>query len=175
MFVWDSTFALSTSNNMKTIQTQQNKMVAIINKVLPEIGKGISYNEATNSIKGSAFTSAMGNIYFKELQISNTLIVMNDVGIGYCRSFLNGVKVYTLKNNVKTLVGQVDLHCVFYNQFAADRYAKEILVNAFVAEAKKSKQDYNLDSFKEFAEELISATKKPSAVLAVLENKKNVA
>jgi hypothetical protein len=157
---------------MKTITTTKNQMLAIINKVLPEIGKGINYNEATNSITGGAFTSAIGNTYFKELQMTNTIIVLNDIGVGYRYSFLNGVKVYTLKENVKTLIGKIDLHCVIHNPFIATKYAVQILTNAFVAEAKNAKQEYNIDMFEKFASELISATQKPSAVLELIQNKK---
>lgn len=79
----------------------------IVAKSLPAIsGESITYNAAKNVFLSQGYTSAAGNMYYKAIRLSNRLIVYYDLGQGYARTFLNGIKLFCWEGQKAQLIAQ---------------------------------------------------------------------
>ena len=67
-----------------------------------------------NAIVANGFTSQAGNTYFNALRTAGGIIIKEDVGIGYKYRFLNGIKIYSIKD--KALLADRVFHCHIYDK-----------------------------------------------------------
>lgn len=75
------------------------------NKVLPELsGSEVTYNAEKNIYLTAGYTSLSVDTYFKAIRFSNRLIVYYNVGVGYCRTFLNGITLFSFNRTNSELI-----------------------------------------------------------------------
>lgn len=126
--------------------------------VLKQFGltKGnINYSEAANAFLSNGFTSAAGNTYFNAVRFAEGIVIKEDIGIGYARKFLNGLKIYTLKD--KVLLADKTYHCFFYSKFAIKQEAINILIGVLRNAAKKDNITFDESQAKKEIEKIIDA------------------
>ena len=76
-------------------------------KALPALsGESITYNAAKNVYLTLGYTSAAGNMYYQAVRFSNRLAVYYDIGQGYARTFLNGIKLFCWDGQKAQLIAQ---------------------------------------------------------------------
>jgi hypothetical protein len=75
---------------------------------------GVNYSESANAFLSTGYTSAAGNTYFNALRFAEGIVIKEDVGEGYAHTFLNGIRIYSLKN--KQLIAERDFHNSIYNK-----------------------------------------------------------
>ncbi len=69
-------------------------------------GEQVTYNAAKNVFLSQGYTSAAGNTYYKAIRLSNRLMVYYDLGQGYARTFLNGIKLFCWVGQKAQLIAQ---------------------------------------------------------------------
>lgn len=72
-----------------------------------------NYSQDANAFLSNGFMSGAGNVYFNAVRFGEGIAVKEDVGQGYARTFLNGLRIYSLKD--KTLLADKTFHCHFYS------------------------------------------------------------
>ena len=115
----------------------------------------VNYSEAANAFLSNGFTSAAGNTYLNAVRFAEGIVIKEDVGIGYARKFLNGLKIYSLKN--KTLLADKNYHCLFYNKFVIRREAINMLMEVLRQAAVKDRLNLNEKQAKKEIERIIDA------------------
>ncbi|WP_051238715.1 hypothetical protein [Gaetbulibacter saemankumensis] len=90
------------------------------------INANVSYSEVANAFLTSGYTSAAGNTYFNSFRMAAGILIKEDIGEGYARTFLNGIKIYSIKD--KTLIADITFHSVFYSKFKVKSEAKKMLM-----------------------------------------------
>lgn len=85
-----------------------------------------SYSVESNAFIGNAYVSAANNLYFNAVRFAEGLIIKEDVGRGYARTFLNGIKIYSLKE--KVLLADRRFDCYFYSMEAVLHQSKLMIL-----------------------------------------------
>lgn len=97
--------------------------------VLKQFGltKGnVNYSVTANAFLSNGFTSAAGNTYFNAIRFSEGIVIKEDVGIGYAYRFLNGLRIYSLKD--QTLLADRNYHSFVYSKYVIKREATNMLM-----------------------------------------------
>ena len=106
--------------------------------VLKQFGltkSNINYSESANAFLSSGYTSSAGNTYFNAVRFAEGIVLKEDVGIGYARRFLNGLKIYSLKD--RTLLADRSYNCFFYNKLTIKQEAISMLMEVLQNAAKR--------------------------------------
>lgn len=85
--------------------------------VVPGMGQAVTYRPEQNVFVGNGFTSAAGNTYFSTARLTTAVAIRTDVGIGYARTFLNAIYLYSADGQ-RRLLAQAHYHCHFYSEQA---------------------------------------------------------
>jgi hypothetical protein len=105
------------------------------------INSNFSYSEVANAFLSSGYTSAAGNTYFNSIRVAEGILIKEDVGQGYAHTFLNGIKIYSIKD--KTLLADKIFNNVRYNKRRIKIEAKKLLLKMLVDSS--SREGYTLD------------------------------
>lgn len=98
------------------------------------LGNRVTLNESMNLFTGNAYTSQAGNTYFNGLRFTPDIVIKESIGQGYCRTFLNGIKIYAPDG---TLIAEEHYHCSYYSKGNVRNKAKGVLINALMETAKR--------------------------------------
>jgi hypothetical protein len=91
------------------------------------INSNISYSEVANAFLTSGYTSSAGNTYFNSVRVAEGILIKEDIGVGYARTFLNGLKIYSIKD--KMLIADKSFKTVFYSVSRVKMESKKMLLN----------------------------------------------
>jgi hypothetical protein len=105
------------------------------------INSNFSYSEVANAFLSSGYTSSVGNIYFNSIRVAEGILIKEDVGRGYAHTFLNGIKIYSIKD--KTLLADKSFNNVRYNKTRIKIEAKKLLLKMLVDSSNS--EGYTLD------------------------------
>ena len=94
-----------------------------------------------NAFVGNVFTSSAGNHYFNLLRFAKGILIKEDVGQGYKYTFLNGLKIYSVKE--KTLIADASFHNVVYNTNSVKNVARQMLLEKLSEAAEQQGFGYN--------------------------------
>lgn len=72
------------------------------------------------------------------------ILIKEDVGIGYARTFLNGLKIYSIKD--KTLIADKSFNTVFYSTSRVKMESKKMLLDVLEIASKKEGYIFNYTS-----------------------------
>lgn len=82
-------------------------LTQVFAKALPALsGESITYNAARNVYLTLGYTSPAGNLYYRAIRFSKRLAVYYDIGQGYARTFLNGIKLFCWDGQKAKLIAQ---------------------------------------------------------------------
>lgn len=87
----------------------------------------LSYSEVANAFLTTGYTSIAGNTYFNSIRIAEGILIKEDVGEGWYKTFLNGIKIYSLKD--KILLADRSFHNVGYSKNTVQSFANEMLLD----------------------------------------------
>lgn len=98
----------------------------IATRALPALsGEQVTYNAVKNVFLTLGYTSAAGNMYYQAVRFSNRLAVYYDIGQGYARTFLNGIKLFCFDGQKANLIAQKNWggcdYRIFNEQFAKEQ------------------------------------------------------
>lgn len=126
--------------------------------VLKQFGitKGnINYSEKANAFLSNGYTSLAGNTYFNAVRFAEGILIQESVGIGYAYRFLNGLKIYSLKD--QTLIADNSFHSLIYSRFMIKTKATNMLLEVLRNAAKKEDLKLDENQAKEEIEKIIDA------------------
>lgn len=106
------------------------------------INANVSYSEVANAFLSTGYTSAAGNTYFNSIRVAEGILIKEDIGNGYAHTFLNGLKIYSIKD--KTLLADKSFHTLFYSVSTVKNEAKKMLLDVLKKAAKN--ENYSFDA-----------------------------
>ncbi len=113
----------------------ENNSLALLNKFgLAKTGS-FNYSDQSNAFLGNGFTSAAGNTYFNSLRFVEGILVKEDVGQGYSRTFINAIRIYDIKS--KDLLCEKSYHCAYYSKSFLENEVVNMLTQTLMTAAKK--------------------------------------
>lgn len=105
------------------------------------VGTNYNYSEIANAFLSMGYTSGAGNTYFNSVRLAEGIVIKEDVGQGYCRTFLNGIKIYSIKD--KTLLAERNFNCCFYSRSTVRNSASSMLLSTLRDAAKNMNYSFN--------------------------------
>ncbi len=97
----------------------------------------LNYSERSNAFLTNGYVSTANNVYFNSVRFAEGIVIKEDVGQGYARTFLNGIRIYSLES--RTLLADKTFHCCFYSKDKVFQEAKTMLLD-IVSEAVESNE-----------------------------------
>lgn len=102
----------------------------------------ISYSECANAFLSAGFISRVGNTYYNSIRIAEGVMIKEEVGDAhYGITFLNGIKIYTIKT--KTLIAEKQFSGLRYSKDTIRYYAFEMLFETLRDAHKISRVFFN--------------------------------
>lgn len=134
-----------------------NEITKIVSKLIPKQIEQttLKYRENLNMLITTGFKSTAGNIYFKGIRLSDRIIVVYDIGIGYLHPFLNRVTIYTYRDKqIKQIVSK-SYSCRVYNEAINKALVKKLLTIELFNEINKGGLTIDNTSLYNFVETLM--------------------
>lgn len=113
-----------------------------------------NYSENVNAFIGNGYTSNAGNTYLNEIRLLEGLLIKEDVGQGYARTFINCIKIYDLKN--KELLCEKTYNCTFYDKYFIKNEVASMLIETLIEATKKDNLNIDLFDAKNHVELLVN-------------------
>ena len=106
------------------------------------LSKGsINYSEKANAFLSSGYTSSAGNTYLNAVRFAEGIVIKEDIGIGHTYVFLNGLRIYSLKNN--EMLADRNYHNFCHSKFNVKSESVKMLMEVLQNAAKK--EGYKID------------------------------
>lgn len=132
----------------------------VIAKSLPAFsGSAVTYNAETNTFLSQGWTSMAGNMYYQAARISEQLIICMQIGQGYCRTFLNGIRIFGFDGKTPRLIADKLFSCHFYSDYVATEDCTEMLADYLCSQAKLAGCPADKNACLEYARTLVNETK----------------
>jgi len=113
----------------------------------------VSYSQNINAFITDGYTSEAGNTYFNAVRFAEGIIIKEDVGIGYAYKFLNGIRIYSLRD--KTMLADRDYHNCIYSKYILKQQAVNMLLEVLRDAAKNENMILNEIQAKKELEKII--------------------
>lgn len=118
------------------------------------INSNVSYSEVVNAFLSNGYTSSAGNTYFNSFRAAGGILIKEDIGQGYAHTFLNGIKIYAIKD--KTLLVDKSFNNVRYNEIRVKIEAKKLLLKLLVDSLGSEWYNLNFNRAEEVIEDLLN-------------------
>jgi len=115
---------------------------------------GLQYSEQINALVSQGYTSSANNTYFNAFRLADGILIKEDVGIGYCRTFLNGIKIYTLKD--RQLIADQRYSCVYYSKDELNWRVQKLLLEKLTESARVEGLTLNIEQAKQIISQVVN-------------------
>lgn len=158
----NSTHTKTNSNHQEEKAMKENTAIQLVAaKALPALsGATVTYNAERNVYLTTGYTSQAGNTYFKAIRLSNRLAVYYNIGIGYCRTFLNGITLFAFNGTKPELIGQKAFNCHFFSEQDAATQSVLMLKSYLEGQAKLMGATVSERQMLDFSRNLIEETQR---------------
>lgn len=113
----------------------------ILSKITGLQSNNIRFSAEANAFLGNAYTSMAGNHYFNAVRFGEGILIKEDIGHGYKYTFLNGLRVYSIKE--KKLIADASFHCQVYNKEMVRNKVTSMLLNKLKEAAEQQDFSFN--------------------------------
>ncbi|GAB4349696.1 MAG: hypothetical protein OHK0038_28380 [Flammeovirgaceae bacterium] len=97
---------------------------------------------SANTFLSQGYTSIAGNTYFSAFRIFPDFIIKEEVGQGWCHTFLNGIKIYSRQKGI--LLAEGNFHCTIYTKATWIEKVTEVFLDAVKSAAIREKVQIDL-------------------------------
>jgi len=104
----------------------KNTELQILEKVGLVKNGGYNYSEIANAFLSTGYTSSAGNTYLNSIRLAEGILIKESIGHGWYYTFLNGIKIYTIKD--KVLVAEKHFHNHVYSKQNLRIEIEELLI-----------------------------------------------
>lgn len=106
------------------------------------VSGNVNYSKTSNAFLTNGYTSAANNTYFNAIRFADGIVIKEDVGQGYFHTFLNGIRIYSLKE--KILLADRTYHNNLYSRDKVYHESKRMLIELVLCAAKNA--GHSIDS-----------------------------
>lgn len=118
------------------------------------VNSNITYSGVTNAFLSKGYTSASGNTYFNTIRAAEGILIKEDVGQGYVHTFLNGIKIYSIRD--KILLADKRFNNVRYNQARMKLETKKLLLKMLEESSKVDDYVFNVKKSEKIIENILN-------------------
>ena len=118
------------------------------------VNSNISYSKVANAFLSEGYTSTAGNTYFNSIRAAEGILIKEDIGQGYAHTFLNGIKIYSIKD--KTLLVDKRFNGVIYSSGRMKLEAKKSLLEMLKESASNGGFVLNLEKSEKIIENILN-------------------
>jgi hypothetical protein len=97
-----------------------------------------NYSKSSNAFLSDGYSSQAGNTYFNAIRFAEGIIIKEDVGQGHFHTFLNAIRIYSIKD--KVLLADKSFHTCYYTKDRVFFETKKLLVDLILETANSSEQ-----------------------------------
>ena len=113
-------------------------IISNLGNLLPS---GIRYSETSNAFLSDGYVSTANNVYYNAVRFAEGIVIKDDIGQGWAHTFLNGIKIYSLKDRV--LLADRTYNNNQYSKEKVLRESREMLVKLIYDAAEKTGSKLN--------------------------------
>lgn len=129
-------------NNISTVNSNAVIINNVINQSLPALsGAKVSYDAERNLFVAEGWSSPANNYYYEALRVSPRLTMLYEIGVGYARTFLNGLRLYCHDGQKHKLIGQRWFSCCFLNEETARLTCADMLSDFLLTQQQMLNQN----------------------------------
>lgn len=144
---------------------KNNEITIVAAKALPGLAsESLTYNAEHNLWLTMGWTSNAGNTYLKAYRMCKGLAIAYNIGIGYCRTFLNGITIFAFDGERPRMIASGHwggcCNWMNYSDYNAKSVSARMLGDYLVAEAKRLGQPIQESEARAYAESVINQTSK---------------
>ncbi|MDD4107167.1 MAG: hypothetical protein PHH93_00425 [Prolixibacteraceae bacterium] len=125
----------------------------ILSKITGLQSNNIKFSAEANAFLGNAYTSMAGNHYFNAVRFGEGIIIKEDIGHGYKYTFLNGLRVYSIKE--KKLIADASFHCQVYNKDLVRNKVTSMLIDKLNEAAEQQGFSFNDNDAKWIVKQIV--------------------
>ncbi len=138
--------ALQSARELLSKQQEADRQLAqLLGVFAPGLGDVVTYRPEHNMFTGDGYESAAGNIYFSALQMSASIAIKTDIGIGHTHRFLNELYIFTADGK-RQMLAHRSYNCCYYSKHTvrheAVRLMTQAILDAAPAEARAGFAEY---------------------------------
>jgi len=112
-------------------------LTSVVNSVIPlQKGVALTYNKENNILTTNGYTSMAGNTYFNGIRLSDKIILILSIGIGYKYTFINGIQILSAIDR-QQVIAQKSLHIEVYAEEKIKRIARAMIFEKLKENALK--------------------------------------
>ena len=128
--------------NINSVTAPSAVIASVINKSLPALsGAKATYDSERNLFVAEGWSSPAGNYYYEALRVSSRLTMLYEIGTGYARTFLNGLRLYCHDGQKHKLIGQRWFSCCFLNEETARLTCADMLSDFLLTQQQMLNQN----------------------------------
>lgn len=125
----------------------------ILSKITGLQSNNIKFSAEANAFLGNAYTSIAGNHYFNAVRFGEGILIKEDIGHGYKYTFLNGLRVYSIKE--KKLIADASFHCQVYNKDLVRNKVTSMLIDKLNEAAEQQGFSFNDNDAKRIVKQIV--------------------
>jgi hypothetical protein len=125
----------------------------ILSKITGLQSNNIKFSAEANAFLGNAYTSIAGNHYFNAVRFGEGILIKEDIGHGYKYTFLNGLRVYSIKE--KKLIADASFHCQVYNKDLVRNKVTSLLIDKLNEAAEQQGFSFNENDAKRIVKQIV--------------------
>lgn len=113
-----------------------------------------NYSEVANAFLSKGFTSNAGNTYFNAVRLIEGISIKEEVGHGHTHTFLNGIKIYSIKE--KVLIAERSYHCKLYSKLTVISQVQKMLFDVLKESVIKGGVNFDESAVKRDIQQITS-------------------
>lgn len=106
-----------------------NEIMVLADNVMPAVFKSaeLTYNACKNIFLTEGYTSEAGNTYYQGVRFSDRIIITQQLGQGYCYTFLNGIRIFGFNGKEATLIAEKSYGTCYYNESVVQNESESLI------------------------------------------------
>ena len=139
-----------------------NQVTVIADKAMPAAFKSaeLTFSAGKNIFLTHGYTSQAGNTYYQGVRFSDRIIITQQIGQGYCYSFLNGIRIFGFNGKEATLIAEKSYHCRFYNESDVKSESETLIKEFLKSQATITGSQIEKSQLDSFSQALVAETMK---------------
>jgi hypothetical protein len=139
-----------------------NQVMVIADKAMPSAFKSaeLTFSAGKNIFLTNGYTSMAGNTYYQGVRFSDRIIITQQIGQGYCYTFLNGIRIFGFNGKEVTLIAEKSYNCCFYNELFVKSESVTLIKDFLKSQATITGSQVENSQLESFSHALVEETMK---------------
>jgi len=139
-----------------------HEVMILADKAIPAVFKNaqLTFNAGKNIFLTEGYTSQAGNTYFQGIRFSDRIVITQQIGIGYCYTFLNGIRIFGFNGKEATLIAEKSYNCCIYSEYFVQSESENLIKNFLQTQSVLCGSHVETGVLDSFSKNLVSDTMK---------------